>query len=71
MYEVLAMKINKVKRIENYNFQHTASYSFVFNTSHVVLGVMPNFFPKHVWITRHVIPITQRPGWNTRHNNPL
>ena len=31
---------------------------------------MPNFFQKHVWITRHAIPITQRPGWNTEQSNP-
>jgi len=37
-------------------------YSFLFNTSHVVLGDMPDFFQKHVWITRHAIPFTQRPG---------
>ena len=37
-------------------------YSFLFNTSHVVLGDMPDFFQKHVWITRHGIPFTQRPG---------
>ena len=30
-------------------------YSFLFNTSHVVLGDMPDFFQKHVWITRHAI----------------
>ena len=32
-------------------------------------GDMPNFFQKHVWIIRHTIPITQRPGWNTEHSN--
>ena len=31
----------------------------LFNTSHIVLGHMPNFFQKHA------IPITQRPGCNT------
>ena len=49
----------------------TLSYSFLFNTSHVILGDMLDFFQKHVWITRHVIQITQRPGWNTKHSNPL
>ena len=35
-------------------------YSFLFNTSHIVLGDMPDFFQKHVWITRHAILITQK-----------
>ena len=38
------------------------AYSFLFNTSHAVLGDMLDFFQKHVWITRHAIQITQRPG---------
>ena len=32
-----------------------SKYSFLFNTSHVVLRDMPDFFQKHVWITRHAI----------------
>ena len=44
-------------------------YSFLFNTSHVVLGDMQN----HVWITRLAIQITQRPGWDNlyRCNNDI
>ena len=42
--------------------QVTVIYSFLFDTSHVALGDMPDFFQKHVWITRHAIPFTQRPG---------
>ena len=48
----------------------TLLYSFLSNTSHVVLRDMPGFFQKSVWITRHAIPITQRPGWNTEQSNP-
>ena len=45
------------------NLSQGVKYSFLFNTSHVVLRDMPNFFQKHVWFTGHDIPITQRPGW--------
>ena len=48
----------------------TLLYSFLSNTSHVVLRDMPGFFSKNIWITSHAIPITQRPGWNTEHSNP-
>ena len=41
-------------------------YSCVFNTSHTVLGDKPKK-QKPVCITRHAIPIYQRPGWNTEH----
>ena len=61
-----ALKIDKYSRAEN-----NEKYSFLFNTSNVVLGDMLDFFQKHVWITRHAIPISQRPGWNTEHSNPL
>ena len=46
-------------------------YSRVFNTSHTVLGDMPNFYQKLVCITRHAIPFYRRPGWNTEHTNSL
>ena len=39
------------------------AYPFLFNTSHVVLGDMSDFFQKHVWITRHAMPIIHCPGW--------
>ena len=32
------------------------------NRDATVLGNMPDFFQKHVWITRHAIPFAQRPG---------
>ena len=46
-------------------------YSCVFNTSHTVLGDMPNFYEKPVCITRHAIPFYERPGCNTEHTNSL
>ena len=46
-------------------------YSCVFNTSHTVLGDMPNFYEKPVCITRHAIPFYERPGCNTGHTNSL
>ena len=46
-------------------------YSCVLNTSHTVLGDMPDFYQKLVCITRHVIQFYQRPGWNTEHTNSL
>ena len=48
-----------------------AEYSSVCNTSHTVLGDMPNFYQKLVCITRHAIQFYQRPGWNTEHTNSL
>ena len=51
-----------VGRSKTMNHFIESGYSFLFNTSHVVLGDMPDFFQKHVWITRHAIPFTQRPG---------
>ena len=50
---------------------NTSRYSCVFNTSHTVLGDMPDFYQKLVCITRHVIQFYQRPGWNTEHTNSL
>ena len=47
------------------------AYSCVLNTSHTVLGDMPDFYQKLVCITRHVIQFYQRPGWNTEHTNSL
>ena len=47
------------------------NYSCVLNTSHTVLGDMPDFYQKLVCITRHVIQFYQRPGWNTEHTNSL
>ena len=52
-----------------YSFLH--AYSCVFNTSHTVLGDMPNFYEKPVCITRHAIPFYERPGCNTEHTNSL
>ena len=46
-------------------------YSCVFNTSHTVLGDMPNFYENPVCITRHAIPFYERPGCNTEHTNSL
>ena len=46
-------------------------YPCVLNTSHTVLGDMPDFYQKLVCITRHVIQFYQRPGWNTEHTNSL
>ena len=46
--------------------------SYVFNTSHTVLGDMPNFNEKPVCITRHAIPFYERPACcNTEHTNSL
>ena len=47
------------------------SYSCVLNTSHTVLGDMPNFYENPVCITRHAIPFYERPGCNTEHTNSL
>ena len=50
-------------------FVHTYRYSCIFNTSHTLLGDMPNFYKKLVCITRHAIPLYQRPGWKTENTN--
>ena len=54
-----------------FKLKRLPKYSCVLNTSHTILGDIPDFYHKLVCITRHIIQFYQRPGWNTEHINSL
>ena len=59
-----SQKKQKSLRLVSKTVLEITRYSLLLNASHFVLGDMLNFFLKHVCITRHAIPFSQRPGWN-------